>query len=81
MSKCLGANIGCKDKTSSWDLIGFPNNGSSIGSKVKYRGQDYRYTVHLHQTPCRDTETEAKVQAGSGYTVTRLCYIGYGTIS
>ena len=25
MSKGLGGNIGCKDKTSSWYLNGFPN--------------------------------------------------------
>ena len=33
MSKRLGGIIGCKDKTSSWDLNGFPN-GSNIGSTV-----------------------------------------------
>ena len=33
MSERLGGVIGCKDKTSSWHLIGFPD-GSDIGSKV-----------------------------------------------
>ena len=34
-SKRLGRNIGCKDKTSSWHLIGFPDDGGlSIGSTV-----------------------------------------------
>ena len=34
MSKHLGGTIGCKDKTSSWHLIGLPNNGGNIGSTV-----------------------------------------------
>ena len=33
MSKDLGGNIGCRDKTSSWHLKGFPD-GSDIGSTV-----------------------------------------------
>ena len=33
MSKRLGGIIGCKYKTSSWHLNGFPN-GSNIGSMV-----------------------------------------------
>ena len=42
VSKCLGGIIGCKGKTSSWHLNGFPSgsnipNVSSIGSTVKYR--------------------------------------------
>ena len=27
ISKRLSGNIGCKDKTSSWHLIGFPDDG------------------------------------------------------
>ena len=34
MSKRLGGIIGCKDKTSSWHLIGFPDGGSNIESTV-----------------------------------------------
>ena len=33
MSKRLGGIIGCKNKTSSWHLNGFPD-GSNIGSTV-----------------------------------------------
>ena len=33
VSKHLGGIIGCKDKTSSWRLIGFPD-GSNIGPTV-----------------------------------------------
>ena len=33
MSKCLGGIIGCKFKTSSWHLNGFPD-GSRLGSTV-----------------------------------------------
>ena len=48
MSKRLGGIKGCKYKTSSWHLNGFPD-GSNIGSIVKYRGEAHRYTtVHLH---------------------------------
>ena len=54
MSKRLGGIIGCKYKTSSWHLIGFPN-GSNIGSTVSCRGEAHRYTAHLHSSPCRDT--------------------------
>ena len=44
MSKRLeGGIIGCKDKTSSWNLNGFPD-GSNIGSTVSYRGEAHRYT-------------------------------------
>ena len=39
MSKRLGGNIiGCKNKTSSWYLIGFPDDGSNMGSTVSCRG-------------------------------------------
>ena len=51
----VGGIIGCKDKTSSWHLTGFPN-GSKIGSTVSCRGENHRYTVHLLQSPCRDTK-------------------------
>ena len=44
ISKRLGGIIGCKDKTSSWHLIGFPD-GSNIGSKAQCRGETHRYTV------------------------------------
>ena len=50
----LGGIIGCKDKTSSWHLNGFPD-GSNIGSTVQCRGETHRYAVHLQQSPCRDT--------------------------
>ena len=33
MSKRLGGIVGCKDKTFSWHLIGFPD-GSNVGSTV-----------------------------------------------
>ena len=56
MSKGFGVNriIGCKDKTSSWHIIGFPN-GSNIGSVVSRRREAHRYTVHLQISPCRDS--------------------------
>ena len=47
ISKRLGGIIGCKDKTSSWHLIEFPD-GSNIGSTVSCRGETHRYTVYLH---------------------------------
>ena len=36
-----GGIIGCKDETSSWHLIGSPNE-SSIGSTVSSRGETHR---------------------------------------
>ena len=44
MSKRLGGIKGCKYKTSSWHLNGFPYGGN-IGSTVSYRGEAHRYTV------------------------------------
>ena len=44
MSKRLGRIIGCKDKTSSWYLIGFLD-GSNIGSTVSCRGEAHLCTV------------------------------------
>ena len=41
MSKRLGGIIGCKDKISSWHLIGFPD-GSNIGSTVSCWGETTR---------------------------------------
>ena len=55
MSKRFGGITGCKNKTSSWRLIGFPDGGI-IGSTVLCRGETHRYTVRLHQSPCRDTK-------------------------
>ena len=46
LSKRLGGIIGCKYKTSSRHLSGFPYYGSNIGSTVLCRGEDHRYTVH-----------------------------------
>ena len=37
MSKRLCGNIGCKDNTSSWDLIGFPNGSSIVNSIMSGR--------------------------------------------
>ena len=51
MSKRLGGIIGCKDKTSSWHFIGFPDGSSNIGSTVSYRENPplhYLYTVHQY---------------------------------
>ena len=46
----LGGIIGCKDETSTWHFIGFPDNStnSNIGSTVSCRRKAHRYTVHLH---------------------------------
>ena len=44
MSKRLGGIKGCKYKTSSWHINGFPD-GNNIGSTVSCRGEAHRYTV------------------------------------
>ena len=41
----LGGIIGCKDKTSSWHLNGFPDR-SNIGSSI-VSGIDHPYVVHF----------------------------------
>ena len=46
MSKRLVGIIGCKDKTSSWHLIGFPD-GSNIGSIVSCRGCARNILFHV----------------------------------
>ena len=35
MSKCLGGIIGCKYKTSSWHLNGFPCGSITLGQQYK----------------------------------------------
>ena len=52
MSKHLRGIIGCKDKTSSWHLIGFPNGGD-IGSTVSSRGETHPYTGTYTGIYCR----------------------------
>ena len=78
MSKRFGRNIiGCKEKTSSWHLIGFPDDDSNRGYHVGVK--THRYTVHLHhQSPiamsCRDTEQNRdKVHDEPGHN--SVCYI------
>ena len=80
MSKHLGGIKGCKYKTSSWHLNGFPDD-SNIGSTVQCRGEVHRYTVHLHLSPCRDTRKTAKTKrkqcsTPSNMVVIIYCYIG-----
>ena len=41
MSKRLGGIKGCKYKTSSWHLNGFPDRNNIIGSTVQYRGEAF----------------------------------------
>ena len=70
----------CKDKNSSWHLIGF-FHGISIGSTVQYGGEIHCYTVHLHQSLCRYTKTEAKSHEEPGYNSVMLYLrqsIGFG---
>ena len=40
VSKRLGGIIGCKDKTSSWHLYAFPDDGSKIGSTSIMSGRN-----------------------------------------
>ena len=61
MSKRLGGIIDCKDKTSSWHLIGF-SNGNNIGSTVSYRGEIHRYTVHLYIYRHTGTPNKTKIK-------------------
>ena len=49
--KRLGRIIGCKDKTSSWHLNGFPDDGRNIGSTVYCRGEPHRNTVRILTVP------------------------------
>ena len=54
MSKRLdGIIIGCKDKTSSWHLIGFPN-GSNIGSTLLL-------LTYIQRIACQPEKTPSKV--------------------
>ena len=45
MSKLLGRIIGCKDKTSSWPLNGFPDDGSNISSTTVGRSPSLYCTL------------------------------------
>ena len=78
MSKRLSGIIGCKDKTSSWRLIGFPHGiNSNIGSTVSCRRETHRYTVHLHSSPCRDTkQNKTKTKDTMSLYYSSVCNIG-----
>ena len=68
MARSFGRIRGCKDKTSSRNLIGFPD-GSNMGSRVSCRRETHRYTVHLHYWPCSDTKqnkTKETISVGVG---------------
>ena len=79
MSKRLGGIIGCKDKTSSWHLKGFPC-GRNIGSRVSCRGEAHRYTAHLlkliamqgHQAKTKHKQCSTS----SNRIVTTYCFMG-----
>ena len=58
MSKRLGGIIGCKDKTSSWRLNGFPY-GSNIGSECNV---EEKPTVILYTYINRHAGTPNKKQ-------------------
>ena len=55
-----GHTVGCKYKTSSWHLSGFPD-GSNIGSTVKYRGETLRHAVSMVITYSKSMDQPGKV--------------------
>ena len=78
MSKRLvGGIIGCKDKTSSWYLIGFPD-GCVIGSTVLCRGETQRYTVHflLHINRHAATPNKTKTKDTMSLDYSPIYYFG-----
>ena len=62
----VGEIIGCKDKTSSWYLIGFPD-GSNIGSKVSCRRETY---INRHAGTSK-AETKNTISLGTA----QFCYV------
>ena len=77
MSKRFGGNvIGCKDKTSSWNLIAFPDDGSNRGSTVPCRGGSpvvmYTHYINRHAGTQSKTNTKNTMSLDSA----QFCYIG-----
>ena len=77
MSKRLGGIIDCKYKTSSWHVNGFLDGNNIVGSTILYRGEAHRYTVHFHQSPCRDTSQKAKTKQKQYSTTSNMVVIIY----
>ena len=75
MSKRLGGIIGCKDKASSWHLIGFPN-GSNIGSTLSCWGETrivIRYT-YINRHAGTPNKTKIKDTVSTDYS--SVCNVG-----
>ena len=70
MSKHLGVIIGCKDKTSSWHLIGFPDR-SNIGEKPTVILVLYTY-INRHAGPPSKTKTKGTMSLD----YSSICFIG-----
>ena len=74
MSKRLGGIIGCKNKTSSWHLIGLPD-GSNIGSTVQYNVGE-KPTVILYTYINRHAGTPSKTKAKyMSLDYSSICYV------
>ena len=75
MSKRLGGIIGCKDKTSSWHLIGFLD-GSNIGSTVHHVGE--KPTVILYTYINRHAGTTSKPKPKETMSLDRAKHFSIG---
>ena len=81
MSKRLGGIIGCKYQTSSWHLIGFPNNGSNIGStyNVGEKPTVILYTYINRHSGTPDKKQKQNRNSTTSYMVVIIityCFIG-----
>ena len=60
-SKRSGGIIGCKDKTSSWHLVGFPKYGN-IWSTVSCREEAHSCTVYTYTNRHAGTPDKTKTK-------------------
>ena len=83
MSKRSSGIIGCKDKTSSWHLVGFPN-GINI---IVTLGQQYhvgeKHTVTLYTSINRHAGTQNKTKTKDTMSLyySSVCNIGSWVVS
>ena len=79
MSKRLGGIIDCKDKTSSWRLIAFPdsinsNIGSTVLTNVGEKPTVILYTYIINRLAGTPSQTKTDDTMSLDYS--SICYIG-----
>ena len=75
MSKRLGGIIGCKDKTSSWHLIGFPD-GSNTALTVYHVGEKLTVILYNYINRHAGTPNKAKTKTRRAWITAQFVKLG-----